>query len=124
MGWPKPKVLVVDDSEVFQNHVDLDISGEVQLFRARSVDAAWRIIEENRDLDLIAVNACVGSNRPNMTVFVFAAKRCTGAKIIGISPVSRYNRVLMTVGCDDYLIRRENLARAIRLMLSPTYMTS
>lgn len=97
-----PKILVVDDDVKIQAILKKLFSGRNNtiLFSALSIEEARLIFNQNPDIDLIVMDACVPGDTPNTIPLVQELREKYNGLIVASSSVDFYRKVLLKAGCN------------------------
>ena len=93
------KILVVEDFDPYYETVKKGLAGKVEIVRAETLSEGHKLFQENPDVDLIIMDACVPGDRPNsMPLVAEIVKSGYNKPIIASSTLGSYRRKLIAVG--------------------------
>ncbi len=99
-GKVKPKVLIVEDGELWQEQWKGWFDGKITLLKALSIDEARRLFGQNSDLSVIVMDACVPGDWPNTQPIVTEFRKTFKGPMVATSGISDYRLTLIQAGCD------------------------
>ena len=98
------KLLIVEDDhslqEAWKRAIEDYFGSEIILFQATTIPDAQKLWDENPDIDVIAMDACVPGCEPNTIPLVEHIKGMFKGTMITISGSADYRKLLMEAGCD------------------------
>ncbi len=93
------KVLVVEDYDPYYATVEKGLAGKVELMRAETLSEGRKLFQENPDVDLIIMDACVPGDKPNsMPLVAEIVESGYDKPIIASSSIPFYTRKLVEAG--------------------------
>lgn len=96
---PLPRVLVIEDVEEFHDSYRRRLDGKVEVVSALNVEQAKAAFERYR-FAAIAVDACLGTDRPNTVALVEEFRRSYGGPMVAISGDLEFRHQLLDAGCN------------------------
>src|SRR3990167_9663157 len=98
---PLPKVLLVEDLEMFHDYAKKSLEGKVEIISALTVEDGRRLFDLNPDVAAIVMDACVPGDYPTTPPLVaeIRSKNFTGP-IIAISSDAGFRQKLLSAGCS------------------------
>jgi len=98
----RKKILIVEDDELLQLAWKRLIlaTTPMEVIQAFSIKEAEIVFNENRDLSVIAVDACVPGDEPNTIDMIRQFRKTFTGPMIAISSRDDFNQILMLAGCD------------------------
>ena len=99
----RKKILIVEDDETVQlawKRLLLSVTPLEEVIQALSIEEAEKAFNDNPDLSLIAVDACVPGTEPNTMNMVLKFRKTFTGPMIAISGRDDFNQILMSAGCD------------------------
>ena len=73
---------------------------EIEYLRAETIEEGFMLYNENPDVDLIVVDACVPGHDPNTMEFVKAVRKTFSGPMIATSSDPNFRKLLLKAGCD------------------------
>ncbi len=115
-GMGLKKILIVEDSENYQQKYINALRGKVDILSAYSLGEGEHLFEENPDVTLIVMDACVPGDSPNATALVTVIRRSFAGPMIAASSLPKYRKILMAAGCDYEEDKDFVVAKVIELL--------
>jgi len=113
------KVLIVDDYVFWHKQIRLELKGKpITLIPARSMAQALRRLNENPDIEVIAVDDCIDSQNPNTLDFVRKVKKTFKGTMIAFTSNCNNGSLLIEAGCKFQVIK-SRLAETLLEILCP-----
>lgn len=112
-----PKVLVVEDFDYFFNMINRGLSSEIEVLRARTLKEGNNLFQNNPDVDLIIMGACVPGDEPNAMPLVKKIVD-SGYKrpIIACSSISPFTKKLICAGATHESSKEGAAKLALKLL--------
>lgn len=102
MEKKKPVVLVVeDDIDKYQSEWEWELCYRIEFLYARTIEEARRLYRERKDIQAIAVDACVPGDNPNTMELVREIRKEFKGTIVAISSLREYRALLREAGCSQ-----------------------
>lgn len=100
------KILIIEDSQSYQDEFAAALAGRVQLLQAFSTGEAIRVFDQNQDVDAIFCDGCLdGGGFDALPVIQHIRMRYSGP-IISISSSPSLRRTMVSAGCNDQCMKR------------------
>lgn len=96
----KPKVLIVEDVELYQKRYAQMLKGKVELLQALDLKDGKRLFLENPDISLVVMDACISEDTPNSIPLVKKIRETFTGPIIAASADPSYRKFLVDAGCS------------------------
>lgn len=96
----KPKVLVVEDDEVWQEIFTEKLEDEVTFLKAFTVKEAEELFAANPNIDVAVIDACVPGDRPTTPPLVRKIRETFTGPMIAVSSMDTYRDKLVEAGCS------------------------
>jgi len=94
------KVLIVEDSEIYQKEWKKRLSGKVKILSAFTIEKAKKIFSENSDIALIVVDSCVPGVKINTQPLVRKFRESFKGPMIAASSGFYNKEKLTSAGCN------------------------
>ena len=105
------KVLVVEDNEMWRTVVKRGLNNKVQILFADTITKAEKIFEENSDIDLVIMDACVPGDIPNTQPLVRKIRQTFEGPMIAMSSMPPYRKQILVAGCDYEVEKKEDAGK-------------
>lgn len=112
------KVLIVEDDSFFMRIMAERLSGKAEVLQATTLGVGEQIFDQNPDLALILMDACVPGDRPNSMPLVQKIRRSFTGPIIATSSDPRFRKILLQAGCNHEADKQMAGLLAIELLQS------
>lgn len=109
----RPKILIVEDDARWHAMWNFE---DVEAIRAFSIKEAREKFLTNRDIVLIAMDACVPGDSPTTPPLVREFRKTFHGPIIAISSSESYQQILLNAGCDAKTTK-DHLPQKVREIL-------
>jgi len=93
------KVLLVEDYPAWIKIIKEDLGGAAEVLSATTVEEAEKMFEDNPDIALIIMDACVPGDEINTLPLVKKIRETFTGPIIAISANDLYRKKLVEAGC-------------------------
>ncbi len=110
------KVLVVEDNRFYSDMIFSNFGSKVLVMKAFTIKEAENIFQENPDIDVILMDACVPGDTPNTMGLVSKIRETFKGPIITISSDSSYSKKLIEAGCNYESNKYEAAQDAFEIM--------
>jgi len=112
-----PKVLVVEDDDIWFRIINQDFNGKVEVLRAKTLTEGDDLFRDNPEVDLIIMDACVPGDFPNAMPLVKKIINSGYVKpIIACSSMSPYIIKLVEAGATHQSDKGKVAEMALKLL--------
>ena len=94
------KVLIVEDDPDWQSMWKRKLEGKVHVLMASSVEKGEQLFNENPDVDVIVMDACVSGEEPDTLPLVTNIRQTFSGPMIAASGSYTFRQCLKSYGCD------------------------
>ena len=111
------KVLVVEDYDDYYRLAEKGLAGKVEIMRAETLSEGRKLFQENPDVDLIIMDACVPGDKPNsMPLVAEIIESGYDKPIIASSSMPFYTNKLVEAGATHEADKMEAPKLALGLL--------
>ena len=96
----KPKILIVEDRDIYQSLYRDYIQSAAEILAAKSLDEGKRLFDENPDIVLVVMDACVPGSKPNSMNLIIHIRQTFNGPMIAASSDPDYRDILVETGCN------------------------
>lgn len=117
-----PKVLFVEDMKEWHLILGHYLNGEAELINAETIDEARRLFNENPDLKLIIMTACVPGSVVNTLELTREFRERFKGVMIGMSAIQKFADSLVASGCNFSICKvhiTDNIQKILDVVRSP-----
>ncbi len=101
------KVLIIEDSEAYQQDFAASLSDRVHLLQAFSVAQGIQLFDQNQDVDAIFCDGCLDSGGFDALPVVEHIRRNWGGTLISISSSPSLRRAMVAAGCTNQCLKSQ-----------------
>lgn len=96
----KPKVLIVEDDDLCQTMYTDCLGKTTEILSATTLEDGKRLFDENPDIAIVVMDACVPGGKPNSMKLVKHIRKTFSGPMIAASSDSDYQDILVEAGCS------------------------
>jgi CheY-like chemotaxis protein len=112
-----PKILIVEDDYEYFTNINNELIGKAEVLRAETLGEGADLFQNNPDIDLIIMDACVPGGSPNAMPLVKKIVSSGYTKpIIACSNYFPYSQELIAAGATHMANKREVAKIALKLL--------
>lgn len=109
------KILVVEDSENWQDEYADSLDGRVTIIPALTIVDIERLFLANPDIDLIVTKTFVGDYC--MRSFIERARKTFKGPMIAVASCSVHRRAMIKAGCNHWVSHRSDVVEKVEEIL-------
>jgi DNA-binding response OmpR family regulator len=112
-----PKILIVEDDDVNFTNIEYYLRSKAEVLQAETLDKGESLFQNNPDIDLIIMDACIPGDSPNAMPLVKKIVDSGYDKpIIACSSESEYTKQLVAAGATHSANKGEVAQMALKLL--------
>jgi len=105
--------MIVEDSKAWSDIIKRGLGDKVSVFCAYNLIEGARIFEENPDMAVVIMDACVPGDEPNAQILVREIRKTFKGPMIAMSSMEKFRKVLLAAGCDYEVEEKSQAAEKV-----------